>query len=109
MTTEGVRIQDRPHRSRKDRTMPPFQLGVPLALLVGAVIATTMGPSRTESPFAASPVSSERSGPFRDGYPGMRTLRISIEPGASLPWHRHMLPNAGYLLEGELRVETHHG
>ena len=90
--------------------MLPVQLAVPLALLVGAAIAATTGPSRTETVLATShPPTIEPHAQFLDGHPQVRMLRISIEPGAMLPRHPHMLPNAGYLLEGELRVETREG
>ncbi|MDQ0011419.1 quercetin dioxygenase-like cupin family protein [Luteibacter jiangsuensis] len=82
--------------------MLPVQLAMPLALLVGAAIAATTDPSRSETLPA---VTQARA----DGQPEMRMLRISIEPGASLPWHRHTVPEAGYLLEGELRLETLEG
>lgn len=82
--------------------MLPVQLAMPLALLVGAAIAATTGPSRSETPPAATQA-------WADGQPKIRTLRISIEPGASLPWHRHTVPEAGYLLEGERHLETREG
>lgn len=82
--------------------MLPVQLAMPLAILVGAAIAATTDPSRSETPPAATQA-------WADGQPEMRMLRISIEPGASLPWHRNTVPDAGYLLEGELRLETPEG
>ncbi|MGF6710092.1 quercetin dioxygenase-like cupin family protein [Luteibacter sp. W1I16] len=82
--------------------MLPVQLAMPLALLIGAAIAATTGPSRNET----SPGAIQARA---DGQPEMRMLRISIEPGASLPWHRHTVPEAGYLLEGELHLETRQG
>lgn len=90
--------------------MPPVQLAIPLALLVGAAIAATTGPSRTETLLATTHAwTGEPYAHYPDGQPEMRVLRISIEPGATLPWHRHTVPNAGYLLEGELRFETRDG
>ena len=90
--------------------MPPVQLAIPLALLVGAAIAATTGPSRTETLLAATHAwTGERYPQYLDGQPELRMLRITIEPGATLPWHRHTVPNAGYLLEGELHVETREG
>ena len=34
---------------------------------------------------------------------------LSLAPDTSLDWHSHPAPNAGYLLAGELRVETRDG
>ena len=36
-------------------------------------------------------------------------LKITIDPGARLPLHKHPVINAGMLLEGELTVETEAG
>lgn len=60
--------------------MLPVQLAMPLALLVGAAIAATTDPSRSEN----TPATIQT---WADGQAEMRMLRISIEPGASLPWH----------------------
>lgn len=90
--------------------MPPVQLAIPLALLVGAAIAAATGSSRTETLLAATHAwTGERYTQYPDGQPEIRMLRITIEPGAALPWHRHTVLNAGYLLEGELRLETRDG
>lgn len=87
--------------------MPPVQLAIPLALLVGAAIAATTGPSRTQShPTATQTWTDERYTRYLDGRPELRMLRITIEPGATLPRHRHTIPDAGFLLEGELRMEA---
>lgn len=90
--------------------MPPVQLAIPAALLIGAAIAATTGPSRTETLLAATHTwTGEPYAHYLAGQPEMRVLRISIEPGATLPWHRHTVPNAAYLLEGELRFESRDG
>lgn len=50
--------------------------------------------------------------PYTDypaGSPELSLLKIRIAPGTSLDWHSHPAPNAGYLLAGELRVETRDG
>lgn len=90
--------------------MPPVQLAIPVALLVGAAIAATTGTSRTETLLATTHAwTGEHYVEYMDGQPEMRMLRITIEPGAALPWHRHTVLNAGYLLEGELRMEARDG
>jgi len=40
------------------------------------------------------------------GQPEVTILRIRIEPGATLPVHKHPVINAGVLLSGELTVIT---
>lgn len=43
------------------------------------------------------------------GQPEISVLRIKIPPGASLPVHKHPVINAGFMLEGELTVQTESG
>ena len=39
------------------------------------------------------------------GTPELSVVKITIPPHTSLPWHTHPIPNAGYILSGELMVE----
>jgi quercetin dioxygenase-like cupin family protein len=39
------------------------------------------------------------------GEPEITVLKIIIPPNTSLPWHTHPMPNAAYVLAGELTVE----
>ncbi|WP_448096719.1 cupin domain-containing protein [Luteibacter yeojuensis] len=90
--------------------MLPVQLAMPLALLVGAAIAAKTGPSRSETlPVDAHVRAGSPSAQLPEDPREWRMLRISIGPGAALPWHRHAIADAGYLLEGELRLETLEG
>lgn len=41
--------------------------------------------------------------------PEISVLKINIPAGATLPMHKHPVINAGYMLEGELTVETESG
>jgi quercetin dioxygenase-like cupin family protein len=85
---------------------------MPLALMVGAAIAATTTPSRDEAEQLATHHERAAHGPVHlldDGHHDMRMLRISVEPGAPLPWHRDTVPDAGYLIEGELHVRTREG
>ncbi len=43
------------------------------------------------------------------GQPQITILRITIPPGAKLPFHEHPVINAGVLLKGELSVRTESG
>ncbi|MFJ4372771.1 gamma subclass chorismate mutase AroQ [Pseudomonas japonica] len=46
---------------------------------------------------------------YATGTPELSLLKIRIPPDTTLDWHRHPSPNAGYLLAGELQVETREG
>ena len=39
------------------------------------------------------------------GAPELSVLKITIAPHATLPWHSHPIPNAAYVVSGELTVE----
>ncbi|VCU69792.1 Cupin domain protein [Pigmentiphaga humi] len=39
------------------------------------------------------------------GAPRLTILKITIAPNSALPWHTHPMPNAAYVLSGELTVE----
>ncbi|UVM56317.1 chorismate mutase [Pseudomonas sp. B21-012] len=43
---------------------------------------------------------------YPDGPAELTLVKIHIPPETTLDWHSHPLPNAGYLLAGELLVET---
>ena len=43
------------------------------------------------------------------GKPEMSVLRISIPPNTALAWHTHPMPNAAYVLSGDLLVEKKEG
>lgn len=42
---------------------------------------------------------------YPDGPPELTILKISIPPNTELPWHTHPMPNAAYVLSGELTVQ----
>ena len=39
------------------------------------------------------------------GQPELSVLKITIPPHTQLKWHTHPMPNAGYILSGELTLE----
>jgi quercetin dioxygenase-like cupin family protein len=43
------------------------------------------------------------------GRPQITILRITIAPHTTMKWHTHPLPNAGYILSGELTIEREDG
>ncbi len=42
---------------------------------------------------------------YPTGQTELTVLRITIAPHTTLPWHTHPMPNAAYVLSGELTVE----
>ena len=42
---------------------------------------------------------------YPDGPPELSMLKITIPPHTELPWHTHPMPNAAYVLSGELTVQ----
>lgn len=45
--------------------------------------------------------------PYPDGQTQLTLLKIRIPPNTTLDWHQHPVPSAGYLLAGELVVDTY--
>ena len=43
------------------------------------------------------------------GRPEITILKITIAPHTALKWHSHPMPNAGYILSGELTIEKKDG
>jgi quercetin dioxygenase-like cupin family protein len=46
---------------------------------------------------------------YPDGPPELTILKITIPPNTDLPWHQHPMPNAAYVVSGELTVERRDG
>ncbi|WP_449430791.1 chorismate mutase [Pseudomonas putida] len=46
---------------------------------------------------------------YPEGQPVLSLVKISIPPQTTLDWHCHQALNLGYLVEGELKVETRDG
>lgn len=42
---------------------------------------------------------------YPEGRPQLTILEITIPPHTALPWHQHPVPNAAYVVSGELTVE----
>ena len=43
---------------------------------------------------------------YPKGQPEVTVLRVTIPPKTVLKWHKHPVINAGYMVSGNLRVET---
>jgi quercetin dioxygenase-like cupin family protein len=46
---------------------------------------------------------------YPSGQPQISVLKIEVPAHSSLPWHTHPIPNAGYVLAGEITVEKPNG
>lgn len=42
---------------------------------------------------------------YPQGQPQLTVLEITIPPHTALPWHQHPVPNAAYVVSGELTIE----
>lgn len=85
--------------------MLPVQLAMPLALMVGAAIAATTAPP-PHGGWETGQGDDTGDHRAKASHGAMRMLRLSLQPGASLPWHRDAVPGTGYVLDGELHVRT---
>lgn len=75
-----------------------FALGVANADNLPAVQKEILSSGSTSwdgTPYAAYPA----------GTPEITVVKITIAPHATLPWHTHPMPNAAYVVSGELTVE----
>ena len=91
--------------------------------MIGVVLLATAvsGCASAESIALQSPVKIETliqstsawdATPYRrypDGQPLISVLRITVAPHTALEWHSHPMPNAAYILSGELTVERKDG
>jgi quercetin dioxygenase-like cupin family protein len=46
---------------------------------------------------------------YPSGQPQLSVLKIEVPAHSVLPWHTHPMPNAGYVLAGEITVEKENG
>lgn len=56
--------------------------------------------TETTDAWDGTPYNSYPSGP-----PRISILRITIPPHTTMKWHTHPVPNAGYVISGELTIE----
>ncbi|WP_083217171.1 cupin domain-containing protein [Sphingobium sp. RAC03] len=42
---------------------------------------------------------------YPSGRPKLTTVRMTIPANSKLHWHKHLMPNAAYIVSGELKVE----
>jgi quercetin dioxygenase-like cupin family protein len=41
---------------------------------------------------------------YASGRPQLTMLKVTLRPNTALPWHTHPMPNAGYILSGDLTL-----
>jgi quercetin dioxygenase-like cupin family protein len=46
---------------------------------------------------------------YPKGQPQLSVLEITIPPNTTMEWHRHPIPNAAYVVSGDLKVERQNG
>ena len=56
--------------------------------------------TETTSAWDGTPYNSYPSGP-----PQISILRFTIPPHTTMKWHTHLVPNAGYVISGEITIE----
>jgi quercetin dioxygenase-like cupin family protein len=92
-----------------------------LKLMILAVLAFAACGCVAEENVARSPIeietlakstSSWDGTPYKaypPGQPQLTVLKITIAPHTTMQWHSHPMPNAGYILSGELTIEKKDG
>ncbi len=91
----------------------PFTcLASALFMLVAATHASADQPASVQSSVLLKSESSWEGtayGAYPTGTPELSVLKITIPANTTLAWHKHPMPNAAYVLSGELTVETQDG
>ena len=85
------------------------------ALVAGLLVCTAACTAVTTSVSVETLLKAEASwdGTPYERYPAaapeLTVLKIVIPPRTAFPWHRHPMPNAAYVVSGELLVEKRDG
>jgi len=83
-----------------------------LASAAGGATAESAAPSAVKIETLVRSTSAWDATPYTrypDGPPQLSVLKITIAPHTALEWHSHPMPNAGYVLSGELTLEERDG
>jgi quercetin dioxygenase-like cupin family protein len=86
----------------------PIIAAVGIVILCGVSALLARKPSTLETVVLLKRTASWNDVPYSaypQGQPELTTVRITIPPHSSLPWHTHDAPNTAYLLSGQLTVE----
>jgi quercetin dioxygenase-like cupin family protein len=92
-----------------------MRLNKQIGLVLSALVVSWAAPSHAESPKPSVHTdvllqSSESWDnvaykAYPKGAPELSVLKITIPPHTVLPWHIHPMPNAAYVLSGEITVQ----
>ena len=87
-----------------------------LAALLASMLSCAAQAEHTSSPIQTETLIQSTSSwdgrPYTSypaGLPQITILKITIAPHTALKWHSHPMPNAGYILSGELTIEKEDG
>lgn len=76
--------------------------------ILGFVCAAAAEPTKVQTEVLLRTSASWDGSPYTAypaGAPELTVLKIKIPPRTQLAWHTHPMPNAGYVLSGEVTVE----
>jgi quercetin dioxygenase-like cupin family protein len=89
-----------------------FNLVMLLLLLFPPLIAAQDAASPVKAETLIQSTTSWDGAPYTTypkGQPQLSVLKVTIPAHTAMPWHSHPTPNAGYILSGELTIETRDG
>ncbi len=85
---------------------------VAASLIVACLAAGASSPAQTVKPGqrevllqATKAWNGEAYAHYPTGTPQLTMLRVTIAAHTALPWHTHPVPNAGYVLSGQLTIQ----
>ncbi len=93
----------------------PACLLLAMIALGGCATAQPSSPAQTSTVQSTVLLKSSSSwdgtayGAYPVGKPELTVLNIKIPANTALKWHEHPMPNAAYVVSGNLRVETREG
>lgn len=91
--------------------MRSFLLSASIAVAAVGLAQTAVAADRTASAKAeillkaTEAWNGEAYKKYPDGKPELTMVKITIAPHTKLPWHTHPVPNAVYVLSGDLTIE----
>jgi quercetin dioxygenase-like cupin family protein len=83
-----------------------------LALSLTCIVAAEDGPSPIQVETLIQTTSSWDGTPYKSypsGQPQITILKYTVASQTTMKWHSHPMPNAGYILSGELTIEKKDG
>ncbi len=90
-----------------------FRIGASALLALPLLAATSLSPSHALTIETAklevllkadSSWNGKAYAKYAAGRPELTMLKVTMKPNTALPWHYHPMPNAGYILAGDLTL-----